>query len=62
MQEYLALIAFVAQAYAQQAGTSTAETHPKLTTQKCAAGGTCTTSQNSVVLDANWRWVHNVGG
>ena len=48
-------------AYAQQVGTSTAETHPKLSIKKCTKSG-CTTSQNSIVLDSNWRWVHNVGG
>ena len=51
-----------ASAYAQQAGTNTAEVHPKLTTQKCTGSGSCTDSQNSIVLDSNWRWVHNVGG
>jgi cellulose 1,4-beta-cellobiosidase len=31
--------------------------------QQCAAGGSCTTqSSGKVVLDANWRWTHNVGG
>lgn len=61
MQEYLALASLIAGAYAQQAGTLTPETHPKLTTSVCSASG-CTTQQNSVVLDANWRWVHNSQG
>ncbi|KAG7086446.1 hypothetical protein E1B28_002399 [Marasmius oreades] len=43
----------------QQVGTQTAETHPKLTWQKCSAGGSCTTQQGSVVLDSNWRWLHS---
>ncbi|KAF9265862.1 glycoside hydrolase [Marasmius fiardii PR-910] len=43
----------------QQVGTQTAESHPKLTWQKCAAGGSCTTQQGSVVLDSNWRWLHS---
>ena len=49
----------LAVAFAQQPGTLTAETHPKLTTSTCTAGGSCTTNQNSVVLDANWRWTHS---
>ncbi len=47
---------------AQQVGTNTAETHPALTWQKCTTAGGCTTQNGKVVLDANWRWVHNVGG
>ena len=48
--------------YAQQVGTQTAETHPKLNWQKCTTGGTCTTVSASVVLDANWRWLHSTSG
>ena len=61
MSKSLALLSFFAGAFAQQAGTSTAENHPKLTYSTCTKSG-CTTSSNSVVLDSNWRWVHNVGG
>ena len=58
----LAILALLsAGAYAQQAGTLTAENHPKISTQKCTASG-CTSQQNSVVLDANWRWVHSTSG
>ncbi|PYI12875.1 1,4-beta-D-glucan cellobiohydrolase A precursor [Aspergillus violaceofuscus CBS 115571] len=49
-------------ARAQQAGTSTAETHPALTWQKCTAAGSCTEQSASVVIDSNWRWVHSVEG
>ncbi|KAB8076155.1 putative 1,4-beta-D-glucan cellobiohydrolase A [Aspergillus leporis] len=45
--------------HAQQAGTLKAETHPSLTWQKCAAGGSCTQQSGSVVLDSNWRWLHS---
>ncbi|TAQ91024.1 hypothetical protein B7494_g623 [Chlorociboria aeruginascens] len=48
-------------ASAQQIGTLQAEVHPSLTWSTCAAGGTCTTTDGSIVLDANWRWVHQVG-
>lgn len=47
---------------AQQVGTNTAETHPSISVQECTAGGSCTTQQRSVVLDANWRWLHTTSG
>lgn len=56
------LLAFLAAARAQQACSTQAEVHPKLSWQKCATGGTCSTVQGSVVLDSNWRWAHTVGG
>jgi len=58
----VAALSLSAGVYAQQAGTLTTETHPKLQTSKCAAGGKCTTQQNSVTLDANWRWLHSTSG
>jgi cellulose 1,4-beta-cellobiosidase len=58
----LVALSTIAVVYGQQAGTLTTETHPALTWQQCEAGGTCTTQQGSVVIDANWRWVHDVGG
>ena len=58
----LTLLSVLAVAYAQQVGTSTAEKHPPLTWQTCTGSGSCTTNDASVVLDSNWRWVHNVGG
>ncbi|KAG6844935.1 hypothetical protein H0H87_002268 [Tephrocybe sp. NHM501043] len=61
----LALIslAYLAVVHAQQAGTNTAETHPSLSWQKCTKSGGCTSGgSGGVALDANWRWVHNVGG
>jgi len=58
----LSLATLVAVVVGQQAGTQTPETHPPLTWQSCKAGGTCTTNSASVVLDANWRWVHTTTG
>jgi len=55
----LSLLAAVAKG--QQAGTVTAEKHPALSVQSCTASG-CTTEQRSVVLDANWRWLHTTSG
>lgn len=54
--------AFLAAGHAQQVGTQKAETHPSLTWSKCSSGGSCTTMNGKVVIDANWRWVHTVSG
>jgi cellulose 1,4-beta-cellobiosidase len=58
----LAALSLGAGAYAQQIGTNTAENHPKLSVSKCSSGGSCTSEQHSVVLDANWRWLHTTSG
>jgi cellulose 1,4-beta-cellobiosidase len=60
----VALIAFslLASTRAQQVGTLVTETHPKLSSQKCTKTGGCTTLDTSVVLDANWRWLHTTSG
>ena len=57
------LIAFVfaARVLGQQVGTQLAETHPSLPSQQCTKSG-CTSASTSVVLDANWRWVHTTTG
>jgi len=49
---------------AQQVGTSTTETHPKLSWKTCTGtGGTsCTTKSGSITLDSNWRWTHVTSG
>lgn len=57
----ISAISLVRLALAQQAGTNTAENHPALSYQKCTSSG-CSTVNTAVVLDSNWRWVHNVGG
>ncbi|KAJ7138655.1 cellobiohydrolaseI [Mycena filopes] len=54
----LCLLAVVS---AQQVGTQVAENHPTMSSQKCTAAG-CTTLSTSVVLDANWRWLHSTSG
>ncbi|CZT44311.1 related to Exoglucanase 1 [Rhynchosporium secalis] len=43
----------------QQVGTNTAETHPTVTWQTCTAPGSCTTKNGKIVIDSNWRWVHD---
>ncbi|KOS19511.1 Exoglucanase 1 [Escovopsis weberi] len=57
-----ALSALFAVARAQQACSLTAENHPKLTWSKCSAGGSCTTQNGEITVDANWRWTHSTSG
>ena len=49
-------------AVGQQAGTVKPENHPPITVQSCTKNNGCQTESRSVVLDANWRWVHNING
>jgi len=58
----LALAGLLGTAAAQLAGTSTAETHPKMSWQKCSSGGSCSSVSGEVTVDANWRWVHDKNG
>jgi len=62
--KFAALAALSGMAVAQQVGKETAETHPKMTWQKCTGtGGTsCTTVNGEVTIDSNWRWVHDKNG
>ncbi|KAF8144808.1 Exoglucanase 1 [Mycena galopus ATCC 62051] len=57
----LVIAALLPVALSQLAGTNTPEVHPALTWQKCTGtGGTsCTTQSSTVVLDSNWRWLHD---
>lgn len=43
---------------AQLIGSFTPENHPPLTTFECNQVGGCSEFATSVVLDANWRWLH----
>lgn len=43
----------------QQVGTQQTETHPSMTWQKCTAAGSCTSQSGKVVIDSNWRWIHD---
>ncbi|TBU63786.1 cellobiohydrolaseI [Dichomitus squalens] len=54
----LLAFSFLATAYAQQAGTLTTETHPRLTVSQCTSANNCQQQQRSIVLDSNWRWLH----
>jgi len=45
-------------ARAQQIGSNTPEQHPQLALWTCNTTG-CVQDMKSVVLDSNWRWVHD---
>ncbi|KAG6844473.1 Exoglucanase [Tephrocybe sp. NHM501043] len=56
----LIALSFLAIVSAQQVGTNTAETHPKLPWYKCTkAGGCVSQASGAITLDANWRWTHS---
>jgi cellulose 1,4-beta-cellobiosidase len=63
MKQYLQYLAaalpLMSLASAQGVGTGTAETHPKITWKKCSGAGSCSTVNAEVVIDANWRWLHD---
>ncbi|CAE7727325.1 cbhB [Symbiodinium sp. CCMP2592] len=54
----LILLSLFALAASQQIGTHEVEAHPEMALWTCDAGG-CTKEMKSIVLDANWRWLHN---
>ena len=54
--------ALCAVVYGQQVGTNKPEVHPRLTIQSCTKSGGCQAEEKSVVIDANWRWVHSTTG
>jgi len=47
---------------AQQIGNYTPEVHPLLPTWKCTTSGGCVQQNTSIVLDYNYRYIHEVGG
>lgn len=57
----LAALSMSAGVLAQQAGTLTTETHPPMSLSRCTTAG-CSTESHSIVLDANWRWLHSTSG
>jgi len=61
MYRAIALVALAKAVVAQNIGTLTPETHPKMPYQICDESG-CTTEQGEIVLDSNWRWLHTTEG
>lgn len=56
------LLPFVSLAAGQLVGTYTPEVHPSMSWQQCTALNSCTTKAGKVVIDSNWRWVHDKNG
>lgn len=50
-------------ASAQHAGKAAQEVHLPVKSEFCSkSAGGCVTEDTTIVLDQNWRWVHDVGG
>ena len=63
MRSFVLLVCVIfSVATCQQVGNQKPENHPPLPIQTCTKSGGCQTQQKSVVIDANWRWLHNTGG
>ncbi|KAF5364682.1 hypothetical protein D9758_005547 [Tetrapyrgos nigripes] len=62
MLSTLAVLSLASVVTSQQIGTFTPEVHPPITFQTCTTSGGCTTQNGSVVLDANYRWLHDANG
>lgn len=61
-QKALTIAALFGYITAQHIGTQKAEYHPNMSLGKCTTDGGCTKESKSVTMDANWRWLHNIGG
>jgi cellulose 1,4-beta-cellobiosidase len=48
--------------FAQQPGSFTPETHPTLISERCSKQAGCVKANTSIVLDSNFRWLHNKEG
>ncbi|KAK4223144.1 glycoside hydrolase [Podospora fimiseda] len=63
MKNYLQYLAaampLMSLATAQQVGKQTTETHPRMTWKRCTGRANCQTVNGEVVIDANWRWIHD---
>ena len=61
MKVLLLAACLVGASLAQQAGQQNpTETKPTFQLSVCQEGGSCTTEDTKLVLDANWRWTHEV--
>lgn len=57
-----ALATLLALGHAQEIGKQDAETHPKITWQRCTGPNKCSNVNGELVIDSNWRWTHVVDG
>lgn len=62
MTQSLVAFSLVGLAVGQQTGHQKVEYHPSMDLQVCAADGSCLPEHTKIVMDANWRWLHNVDG
>jgi len=53
---------FAANVRGQQAGPVSPEVHPPFSAQQCTKGGGCKEVPGELVLDSQWRWLHEKGG
>ena len=60
MKLALLLIALPAVVLSQNVGSQKQEQPLPITWSECTAPGSCTAKDAYVVLDANWRWTHEV--
>eukprot|EP01132_Coremiostelium_polycephalum_P004631 gene4631-5784_t len=58
----LILLSIISLSLGQQVGKFQAEVHPKISWQQCTGESQCQPVQGEIVIDANWRWVHNGQG
>ena len=58
---FAALLLLPAWCSAQKIGTSVKEEHPKLTIHSCTNKEGCSPEERAIVIDNNWRWVHQAG-
>ena len=54
------LLLLVGTVHAQLRGHLQVEEHPSLIVHECTKAGGCIPHSKSVVIDANWRWIHKV--
>ncbi|KAI5779936.1 cellulose 1,4-beta-cellobiosidase [Peziza echinospora] len=58
----LFLAGLLAAVRGQKFGSEQTETHPSMSYSECTSSGSCTKKNGKLVIDANWRWVHNSDG
>lgn len=62
LKYFLALVPLVGFTSAQRVGNYNREVHPKLQWNSCSQEEGCQAVDGEVVVDANWRWLHDKNG
>jgi len=55
------MLSLVLASTCQLRGNFSVEEHPKLIVHQCTLADGCVPTTKSVVMDANWRWIHGAG-